>query len=153
MWELDHKEGRVPKNWCFQTVVLEKTLASPLDWKEIQSVYPKGNQSWIFIGRTEVEGEYFGHLMRSTDSWEKTLMLGKMEAGRRRGRQRMRWWDGITDSMDMSLNKLLELVMNREAWRAACGSWDHKESTGLSNWTELKPPSLSYFVMIVLVNQ
>ena len=106
MWELDYKESWVQKNWCFWTVVLEKTLESPLDCKEIQPVHPKGNQSWIFIGRTDGEAEiqYFGHLMWRTDSFEKTLMLGKIEGRKRRGRQRMRWLDGNTDSMDMSLS-------------------------------------------------
>ena len=102
MWELnDHKESWMPKNWCFQIVVLEKTFESPLDRKEINPVNPKGNKPWMFIGRTNAEAEtpYSGHLMRRTDSFEKTLRLRKIEGRRTRGWQRMRWLDGITDSM------------------------------------------------------
>ena len=148
MWELDYKETWALKNWCFWCVVLEKTLESPLDCKKIQPVHPKGDQCWVFIGRTDAEAETPVHWPPDAKNWLiwKTLMLGKIEGRRRKGRQRMKWLDGITNSMHMSLGRLWELVMDREDWSAAVRVVT-KIWTWLSDWTELKLNTLIYLAI------
>ena len=137
MWVLDHKEGWVSKNWCFWTMALEKTLESPLDCKEIKPGNPKEiSPEYSLEGlMLKLKLQYFGHLIWRADSLDKTLMLGKIEGRRRRWRQRMRWLDGITDSIDMCLSKLQELLINRGAWHAAIHGVTENR-TWLSDWTD-----------------
>ena len=142
MWDLDHKEGWTLKNWWFQIALLEKTLESPLDCKEIKPVNPKGHQPWLFFGRTDAEAE--ASILWPPDVKTRlfgkesfSLMLGKIVGDRRREWQRMRWFDSITDSMDMNLSKLWEMVKVREAWHVVVHSVTHSQ-TWLSDWTTIK---------------
>ena len=140
MWELDHKESWATKNWCFWTVVLEKTLESPLDFKEIQPVHPKGDQSWIFMGRTDAEAETPKLWPPDVKNWLiwKSLMLGKIKGREKMGWQRMRWLYGITDWMDISLSKLQELVMDRESLHSTFHGIADLDMVEQLNWSDLK---------------
>ena len=137
MWELDCKESWALKNWCFGTVVLEKTLEGPLNCKEIKPVNPKGNQSWMFIGRTDGEAEtpILWLPVWRADSLEKILMLEKIEGRRRRGQERMRWLDSITGSTDGSLSKLQEMVRAGKPGMLQFMGLQRMEHDWLSDWT------------------
>ena len=150
IWELEHKEGWTPKNWCFWTMVLEKTLVSPM---ESQTVHPKWKQFSICLQGLmfKLKCQYFGHLMQRAKSLEKTLMLGKIEGRRRRGQQRMRLLNSVTDSMHMSLSKLWKLVKDREASNTAVRGVT-KSWTWLSDWTTVTTIDVQDFFVSKISN-
>ena len=156
MWEMDQKEGWAPKNWCFWIVILEKTLKNLLDTKEMKPVNPKGNQPWIFTGRTDAEAETSILWPADANSWlsGKDLMLGKIE-GRRRGQQRMWWWDGLTDSMNMSLSELWETDSEGQGWPGVPQSMGcrvgHDLVTEQQNIKDIFPWFLAYLLILSFI--